>query len=116
MNKFLAFNDGTACFYRVENISVKGDKPEDGLVKKAELRFNYETIGVKRSYEAMQANVRLDEMIRTPMNRSISSQDIVIVCGRQYRIEQVQHDKTTKPPSSRFSLSRSEADYDIKTV
>lgn len=116
MKKFKTFNDGTAYFYNIDNIALKGDKPKDGLIEKAVLRFNYETIGIKRNYEAMQADVKLDELISTPMNRNISPQDVVIINGTQYRIEQVQHDKNTLPPTSKYSLSRLEHNYDSKAI
>lgn len=116
MNKFLKFNDGVTDIYAVENIAEKGDRPKDGLSIKYHLRFGYETIGVKRNYEAMQAQVQLSEMISVSMHRDISSQDVAIINGVQYRIEQVQHKTDTLPPSSLLSLSRLEADYDFKTV
>ena len=59
MPKFLKFNDGVTDIYAVENIAEKGDRPKDGLSIKYHLRFGYETIGVKRNYEAMQAQVQL---------------------------------------------------------
>ena len=116
MPKFLKFNDGVTDIYAVENIAEKGDRPKDGLSIKHHLRFGYETIGIKRNYEAMQAQVQLSEMIIVPMHRDISSQDVAIINGVQYRIDQVQHKTDTLPPSSLLSLSRLEADYDFKTV
>lgn len=114
--KSLAFNDGLAYFYNVENIADPGDKPRDGLVLKKKLCFEYLTIGAKRNYEALQADVRLDELIRTPLHRCISTQDVCIIEGVQYRIEQVQHDQSTHPPSSKFSLSGLERNYAVKGV
>lgn len=112
--EFLQFNDGVVNIYAVDNIANIGDMPRDGLVLKYEaLRFEYKTIGVRRNYEAMQADVKLSELIQVPMHRDISSQDVAIIDGKQYRIEQAQHVTDTRPPSSKLSLSRLEKDYDI---
>ncbi len=116
MPKFQKFNDGIAEIYSVENIAEKGDRPKEGLKIKKRLRFSYQTIGVKRNYEAKQAQVKLTELIYVPLHRDISSQDVAILFGKQYRIEQAQHDKETLPPITKLSLIRLEADYDIKTV
>ena len=114
---FLQFNDGIVDIYTVDNIADVGDMPKDGLVSKYQaLRFEYQTIGVRRNYEAMQADVKLSELIQIPMHRDISSQDVAIINGKQYRIEQVQHDNGTRPSSSKLSLSRLEEEYDISGV
>ena len=89
---------------------------KEGLKIKKRLRFSYQSIGVKRNYEAKQAQVKLTELIYVPLHRDISSQDVAILFGKQYRIEQAQHDKETLPPITKLSLIRLEADYDIKTV
>ena len=114
--KFLTFNDGMAHFRSIENVAAPGDKPQEKLVAKIKLPFEYLTIGAKRNYDAMQADVRLDELIRTPLHRCISTQDICIIEGTQYRIEQVQHDPGTAPPSSKFSLSKLEQNYEFEGI
>lgn len=116
MPKFQKFNDGIVEIYSVENIAEKGDRPKEGLKIKKRLRFEYQTIGVKRNFEAKQAQVKLTELICVPLHRDISPQDIVVLCGRQYSIEQAQHDKETLPPITKLSLTKLEADYEFKTV
>lgn len=74
--------------------------------------FGFKTIGVKRNYEAMQAEVRLDELIQVLLDRKISPQDVVVIEGVQYKIKQVQHQKNTYPETSLLSLQRLEEDYD----
>lgn len=111
--EFLQFNDGVADIYSVRNIALPGDMPKEGLCMKYQaIRFEYQTIGVKRHYEAMQANAQLEELIRLPMHRDISSQDVAVINGKRYLINQVQHDSGTRPPSSKLSLIRSEEAYD----
>ena len=82
MPKFQKFNDGIAEIYSVENIAEKGDRPKEGLKIKKRLRFSYQTIGVKRNYEAKQAQVKLTELIYVPLHRDISSQDVAILFGK----------------------------------
>lgn len=117
MLKFQTFNNGAVDIYNVGNIAQRGNRPQDGLTSvKYHLRFRYDTIGVKRKYEAMQAQVELSELISIPMHRDISSQDIAIINGKQYRIEQAQHKQDTLPPTTQLSLVRLEADYELGTV
>ena len=116
MPKFQKFNDGIADIYSVENIAKKGDRPKERLKIKYHLRFGYSVIGIKRNYEAMQAQVNLSELINVPMHRDISSQEVVVINTKQYRIEQVQHKTDTLPPTSVISLSKLEADYDVKAI
>lgn len=113
---FLQFNDGIVNIYAVGNAADIGDMPEEQLTLKSTLRFEYQTIGVRRNYEAMQADVQLSELIRIPMHRDISSQDVAIINDIQYGIVQAQHDSGTRPPSTKLSLSRLEVDYDNPTI
>lgn len=106
------FNDGMAYVYKLTNVAQPGFKPqlEPELYRK--LMFGFKTIGVRRNYEAMQADVRLDELIEVMLDRKISTQDVVVIEGVQYKIKQVQHMKDTSPPTSLLSLTRLEEDYD----
>lgn len=111
---FLTFNDGIAKFYKVQNIAEKGDKPVEKPIFAVSLRFEYETVGISRFYTAMQANVKIDNLIRTPIFRDLSTQDIVLVNGVKYKILQIQHVEETKPPISRFSLQKVVEKYDLE--
>lgn len=111
--EFLCFNDGSASLYRVDNIANPGDKPKEGLVLKVHLHFGEMSVGVQRYYQAMEAKVRIDRLIRTPMFRDVSTQDVCVIDGKQYRILQGQHIKKTRPPSSVWTLQRLEHDYDF---
>ena len=115
--EFLSFNDGITDVFSVDNIAPPGNKPKKGLIAKfSGLRFEYKTIGVKRAYTAMQADVKLSELIQVPMHREISTQDVATINGRQYEIVQAQHFPDTNPASSVLSLSRLEVNYDIAGV
>ena len=116
-NDFLQFNDGIVDIYAVGNDAESGDMPSQALTLKYQaLRFEFQTIGVRRNYEAMQADVKLSELIRIPIHREISSQDIAVMNGLQYEIVQVQHDTGTRPSSSKLSLARLEVDYDLSRI
>lgn len=116
MPKFQKFNNGIVDIYEVKNAAEKGDRKKDKLFIRYHLRFAYNTIGVKRNFEAAQAQVDLTELISTPLHRDISSQDVAIINSKQYRIAQVQHKTDTLPPTSLISLSRLEADYEITGI
>lgn len=109
---FETFNDGIVNIYKLNDVSEPGMKPnlKPDLHKKC--HFGYRTIGVKRHYEAAQAQVRLDEMIQIPIDRAISTQDIAVIQEVQYNIKQVQHKMDTMPKTSLLSLTILEAYYD----
>lgn len=114
--EFQTFNDGIVWIYKLTDVSLPGFKPvfKPSLYKK--FPFRYKTIGVRRNYEAMQAGVRLDEMISIPQDKKISSQDIAVIEGVQYDIKQAQAINNTSPRTSDLSLQRLEENYDDITV
>ena len=114
--KFETFNDGVCRIYKLENTAEPGLMPhlEPTLYKK--MNFAYKTIGVKRNYEALQAMVRLDEMIEIMLDRGVSTQDIVVIEEVQYKIKQVQHKKDTYPETSLLSLQKLEENYDSLSI
>lgn len=110
--KFEVFNDGVAHIYKLADVSLPGFKPTFKPQPYRNYPFQYKTIGVRRNYEAMQAQVRLDEMIEVMQDRCVSPQDIVVIEGVQYDIIQVQHKNDTYPKTSLLSLRRLEENYD----
>ncbi len=110
--RFETFNDGVCHIYKLADVSIPGYKPQLRPKWYRSVPFGYKTIGVRRNYEAMQAQVRLDEMIIITQNREISPQDIVVINGVQYDIKQVQHKQDTAPRTTLLSLQRLEEVYD----
>lgn len=110
--KFETFNDGVCNIYKLADVSQPGFKPVYRPKFYRAVPFQYKTIGIKRNYEAMQAQVRLDEMISIMQNRDISTQDIAVIEGVQYDIKQIQHKNDTSPRTSLVSLQRLEECYD----
>lgn len=110
-----AFNDGVVNIYSVGNIAPAGNKPKEGLtIKVGPLHYEERTVGMGRYWTAMQAQVKIDLMIRVPPIRSVSTQDIAIPNdGQQYEIKQVQYPPDVYPPVMDLSLEKVKADYDI---
>lgn len=97
--------------YTLKDVSKPGMKPDFALELKCYCPFQYKTIGVKRNYEAAQAQVKLDELVKVPLDRGISTQCIAEIDGIQYEIKQVQHFLDTLPGTTQLSLTRLEACY-----
>ena len=110
--QFQTFNDGVCNIYKLADVSHPGFKPVFKPQFYRAVPFQYRTIGIKRNYEAMQAQVKLDEMISIMQNRDISPQDVIVIEGVQYDIVQIQHKNDTAPRTSLVSLRRLEEDYD----
>ena len=106
------FNDGMVYIYKLANTAEPGLRPQYTPTLYRKLMFGYKTIGVKRNYEALQAQVKLDELIQVMLDRHISSQDVAVIEDVQYQIKQVQHKQDTFPFTSLLSLEKLEEDYD----
>lgn len=113
--KTQTFNDGVVNIYSVGNIAQQGNIPKDGLALKAgPLRYEERTVGMSRFWIALQAQARIDMLLRVPRFKNVSTQDIAIPNdGEQYRIEQIQYPADTALPVMDLSLQRLEAKYEI---
>lgn len=87
--------------------------PRDLLEFKESLRYQRRTVGIQRRYLSQQGGVEIVELLRCPLRESISPQDVAIVGGEQYKVEQVQYPEGVVPPVMDLSLSRLEHDYEI---
>lgn len=105
------FNDGIVKIYRVEDCAAAGDTPLEKLTHKETLRFCRRTVGFRRHYAALQANQRVDAVIRCPFRQGVCTQDVAMLDGRQYRIEQVQRLQNIQPPVMDLTLLCMEADH-----
>ena len=110
------YNDGIINIYSVGNISEPGNMPKDGLTLKIDsLRYEERTVGMGRFWTAMQAQTKVERILRTPRIDTVSTQDIAIpIDGKQYKIVQIQYPKDVVPSSMDMSLERLEAEYEIK--
>lgn len=118
MNKAETFNDGMAQIFKLENTAENGDKPKYKLKLKALLRFGHQTMTLKRKVAAFQYGAEATDIIRVPLNRSVWTNDVVILNSdrQQYNIQLVQHIMASFPPKTVLTLVRLERSYDIKSV
>lgn len=104
-SQFLSFNDGVADVYDVENVGESGNTPKEYLNFRARLRFYENTVGMNRFYEAKQAKVDIKRVITTPLVKSVTTQDVVVINGQEYKIAQKQERSDTRPPSMILTLA-----------
>lgn len=104
--QFEVFGDGVTHIFKMKDMSEPGDRPCLKPVLYHKYGFDYKTIGSRRKYDAMQAEVQIDEMISIPMDREIHDLDIFVICGQQFEVKQIQHKQDTKPATSLVSLFR----------
>lgn len=114
-SKGQTFNDGIVEIFAVGNIAAPGDMPKDGLTRKETLRFHRRTIGIVRYYTAMQANQRVDAVLRCPFRAAVSAQDVALFEGQQYKIKLVQRPEDIVPPVMDLTLERLGKAYAIKS-
>ena len=113
-SKAQRFNSGTVRIYTVTNSAEDGAKPVETLTLVQKLRYHERTVGLTRYYEALQANVRVQYVLRCPRLTSVSTQDVAIPNdGRQYRIVQVQYPEDVQPPVMDLTLEEVAATYGI---
>ncbi|MBP3701700.1 MAG: hypothetical protein J6I64_07405 [Lachnospiraceae bacterium] len=114
---FQTFTDGICKIYQVVNAAEAGDRPKDGLrVMYERVPYERRTVGVTRFYQAAQADVKIEALIRIPYQPRIGTNHICEINGLQYRIRQAQEIKETMPQATDLSLERLEVAYDIGTV
>lgn len=113
--KTQTFNDGVVNIYSVGNIAPPGNMPKEGLtLKVGPLRYEERTVGMGRFWAAIQAQAKIDMVLRVPQRRTVSTQDIALPNdGEQYEIKQIQYPKDVEPPVMDLSLERLEADYEF---
>ena len=108
-----SYPDGMVRLYTVENAAEPGDAPKERLALRHSLRYEERTVGVTRHYAAMQANDRVDMVLRC-QRVPVSALDVAIPNdGKQYRITLIQHPKDVEPPCMDLTLRRLEMDYEL---
>lgn len=108
-----SYSDGLVRLYSVVNDAAPGDAPKERLVHRHSLRCEKRTVGVTRHYAALQANDRIDMVLRC-QRVPLSTLDIAVPNdGKQYRITLIQHPRDVEPPSMDLTLRRLEMDYEL---
>lgn len=90
-----SFNSGVVRILTVTDTAAPGRMPVPALAEKIRLPFEERRVGVTRFYNALQAQARVERVLRVPdpgAAGKISPQDAAIILQdeAQYRIEQVQ--------------------------
>lgn len=92
----MTFDDGMLSVWNSTNTANAGDMPTQSLSLKGSYYFAYQTVGFNRYYTAMGFGQQIDTMVAIDLDRSIHSDDIVVIDGdysTPYRISQAQHIK-----------------------
>lgn len=110
-----SLNDGILNIYNVDNIALPGNKPKQGLkVKVSNLRYEERTVGMTRYWTALQANARVQQVLRVPRINTVHTDDVVVPTDcTQYKIIQVQYPPGIDPKVMDLSLEKMEVPYDI---
>ena len=88
----MTFDDGNVKIYRITNIAEPGTKPKEALGEYETHCFGYETVGITRYYEALQADHKISDVITIPDWHDIRPdvQIAVMEDYSQHRIRQAQ--------------------------
>jgi hypothetical protein len=114
LSKTQTFNDGVVGIYDLGNTASPGNMPVEGLTLKQTLRYHERTVGLARYYTALQANVKINYVLRCPRLRDVSAQDVAIPNdGKQYRITLIQYPEDIEPPVMDLTLEKLAQQYDI---
>ena len=100
-----AFNDGIVEIAVVQDTAEPGYKPKPTIIRRTALPFAEQRVGINRFYSAMQNQIRVDRLIRVPEGVKISTTDIAVVCGTEYRIDQIQTVDGVMPKSLDLTLT-----------
>lgn len=101
---FVTFNDGILDICKVKNREIVETKIQG-------IRFGYRTVGIKRFYEAKVASDKVDKMVAILPNDIITTLDVCIIRGMQYKIVQLQDKYDEYPEHMLLSLERIEILY-----
>lgn len=108
------YNDGVVKIYTVTNSAPPGRLPVEVLTPKETLRYKERTVGNQRYNGAMQVGAQVEAVLRCPLRRSVSGQDIAIPNdGKQYQIRRVQYPEDAEPPVMDLELERVTQDYEL---
>ena len=109
------FPDGVVRIYARTLSGGAGDLPTrpeiiDGAVSGAtlrcELRFREKKVGATRYYAALHEDIRIDKVIVTLLNPSVSRLDVAVIGDDLYQISQIQDTAGEYPETMDLSLER----------
>lgn len=101
-----SFNDGIVKICRTTDGGAAGYRPEPVLEERFTLRFAEQRLGINRLYQSRQNQVEIERVIRMQKADEISTQDVAVIGGIQYRIDTVQAVPDVYPPCLDLALER----------
>lgn len=75
------------------------------------VRYGDMTVGIKRFWDAKVAGNDIEKTVAIPKIPDISRMDLILINGKQYKIEQIQDKFDQMPPYLLLSLSTSPITY-----
>lgn len=107
------FTDGYLDIYNTKNVNHPGEQVKLGLELKYHLRYQERTVGIERYENAMQRNVEISLLLRTPRLKNVNPQDVVILSsGEQYQIDRVVYIRDVEPSCMDVSLVKVVNEYE----
>ena len=109
-----SFNDGIVKICSVTNSAEPGYQPVEKLKVKLIHRYSEQRLGINRLYLSRQNQAEIEKVLRVQKKDSISTQDIALLGGKQYRIDVIQNAADVYPPSLDLSLVKIVQDYEVE--
>lgn len=91
-----------------------GGKPVELLEFIGRLRYRERTVGMRRYWEAMQSNAKIERVIRCPRHEMAQDGRIVLLGDVQYQVRQVQRPEE-HPKEMDLTLERVKSSYGLST-
>ncbi len=108
-----SFNDGIVQICRTTDGGAAGCRPKQVLKEKFVLRFAEQRLGINRLYQGRQNQVEIARVIRVQKAGEISTQDVAVIGGTQYRIDTVQAVMDVYPPCLDLALVWITQEYEV---
>lgn len=108
-----SLNDGIAGIFHVTDGAAAGYRPKQVLEEKFSLRFAEQRLGINRLYQSRQNQVEIERVIRVQKAGEISTQDVAVIGGTQYRIDTVQAVPEVWPACLDLALVRITQEYEV---
>lgn len=112
-----SFRDGVVRIYTVADAAKPGYQPRPTLSPLVTLFYEERRVGLQRYYNARQAQVQVERVIRTPLRPAVSPQCVAVTeDGVQYGIDMVQQLADVWPASMDLTLTKIEQKYEVPHV
>ena len=103
-HNFVTFNDGILQICELSERKIVKTKMD-------RVRYGDMTVGIKRFWDAKVAGNDIEKTVAIPKISDISRMDLILINGKQYKIEQIQDKFDQMPPYLLLSLSKSPIAY-----